>query len=132
MKTNSTVTAGKSGIVDNSNVLARQAESKRRTATEWLVLIRDWEQSGDTQQSFCERRKINYNTFKYWRHRLRGQTKVPEAQHGKFSSCRIKRSCSSHLGSTLRILYPSGMQILLNLNDSSQLMKAILQSVGEL
>lgn len=37
----------------------------------WAKYIAGWESSGLTQQRYCERKAISYDTFKKWRLRLR-------------------------------------------------------------
>jgi hypothetical protein len=51
---------------------------------DWRGIIREWSRSDLSQRRFCERRKIIYPTFCYWRRRIaeidgcRGAPKKPE------------------------------------------------------
>lgn len=36
-----------------------------------LMVIRRWEESGKPVHQFCKDEKINYNTFHYWRKRIK-------------------------------------------------------------
>ncbi len=46
----------------------------RRAKRDWPALIREYQRSGETQRSFCERRKLSVHTLQY---HLRGSK--PEA-----------------------------------------------------
>jgi hypothetical protein len=47
---------------------------KRRTKSEWLSLIADFEISSQSQATFCEERAINPNYFSLRRSQLRAET----------------------------------------------------------
>ena len=46
----------------------KRAERSRQ----WGQYISGWKASGQTQSAYCEREGISYDTFKRWRHLLRG------------------------------------------------------------
>ncbi len=39
----------------------------------WKQIIEDWQKSDLAQQRYCEIKKINYNTFTYWRGNLKNE-----------------------------------------------------------
>ena len=48
-----------------------QPRTRKMKQTLWDKIIKDWQSSGSTQQAYCRSKKINYNTFTYWRGRLK-------------------------------------------------------------
>lgn len=41
-----------------------------RSALEWQALSNEWEQSGLSQEKFCQQKQIEYTTFTGWRSKL--------------------------------------------------------------
>jgi hypothetical protein len=52
-----------------------QPRTRKMKETLWDKIIKDWESSGSRQQAYCRSKKINYNTFTYWRGRLKNTSK---------------------------------------------------------
>ena len=47
-----------------------EAKMKRRSRAEWQALIEKQEQSGVTQEAFCEQQGVNVGTFRWWKKQL--------------------------------------------------------------
>jgi transposase-like protein len=47
---------------------------KRRVATEWRRLIRNWEESGVNQADYCKRQGVALSTFQHWRKKLQNSS----------------------------------------------------------
>lgn len=45
----------------------------------WQSIISDWEQSNESQKTYCERLDISLNTFTYARSKLSQNNKIPPA-----------------------------------------------------
>jgi transposase-like protein len=66
--------------------------------TEMLSLIEQWQESGKSQQLFCQENNLTYTTFYYWLRRYR---------HGLDESSFLPIEISS--GSHIEIRYPGGV-----------------------
>jgi transposase-like protein len=66
--------------------------------TDMLSLIEKWQDSGNTQQAFCQEHDITFSTFYYWLKRYR---------HGIEESSFLPVEISS--GSNIEIRYPDGI-----------------------
>lgn len=49
---------------------------KNKKRSEWERRIKEWEQSGETQASYCRKHSLSHATFKYWRDRVRDAESV--------------------------------------------------------
>ena len=90
--------------------LSGQFQSKL-SKSEWIQLCLEWERSGERQKSFCGKRKIHYNTFVYWRMRLKKETRSGSSVG--FSAVSIKSAPASsfriHLLNGISVSIPSTM-----------------------
>ncbi len=41
----------------------------------WLTLVKEWEDSGQTQAEFCRQKDVKKVTFGYWRNKFIGRFK---------------------------------------------------------
>ena len=76
--------------------MIKQDRGKRQG--EMLSLIEQWQQSGKTQQVFCQENNLTYTTFYYWLKRYR---------RGVDESSFLPVEVSS--GSYIEIRYPGGI-----------------------
>jgi len=53
-----------------------QTKASRLSTNEWRSLIKEWEQSNQTQKVFCKERELNLNNFTYHRGQLKKQSKT--------------------------------------------------------
>ncbi|MDX2249191.1 MAG: transposase [Bacteroidia bacterium] len=53
-------------------------KTNKKTRSEWLALVENWKQSGQSQRAYCESHGVNAATFSYWRGQyLRDGSKTP-------------------------------------------------------
>ena len=52
------------------------AEATVHLSKYWQEQITAWEQSGQSQKSFCEQRELNYHRFGYWRRKFLEQSQA--------------------------------------------------------
>ena len=52
------------------------AEATGHLSEYWQEQISAWEQSGQSQKSFCEQRELNYHRFGYWRRKFLEQSQA--------------------------------------------------------
>lgn len=53
----------------NKSTIQRQPNQMKENL--WKKIIMDWQTSELTQQNYCHTKKVNFNTFTYWRGRLK-------------------------------------------------------------
>ena len=49
-------------------------EQSEQLSRYWQEQITAWEQSGQSQKTFCEQHELNYHRFGYWRRKFLGQS----------------------------------------------------------
>ena len=99
---------------------------KRMTEERWLELFKEWQASGESQESFCKRKGMNYHTFVYWRTKHNSKQKNQESP--LFAKARIAGSVSS--SATIRIILTSGVQIVIPANYDKAMLSDLLHMVG--
>jgi hypothetical protein len=57
------------------------AEESKRLTQYWQEQISVWEQSGQTQKSFCEQHDLVYHRFGYWRRKFQEKAKPVDWVH---------------------------------------------------
>ncbi len=93
------------------------ATSRRRSASQWSELISEYRESGETEQQFCQRRGINFHSFRKWKYRqspAKGTGKVSTPRSSFVEVRPMPRSAQPlriQLGGELSIECPSGMGI---------------------
>ncbi len=58
---------------------ATPPRTRRRSPEEWAQLMIAYEESGLSQQRFCQKHGLGYSTFGKWKKRLSNPTHFPEA-----------------------------------------------------
>lgn len=81
-----------------------------------LSLIEQWQESGKTQQAFCQQNNLTYTTFYYWLKRYR---------RGVDESSFLPIEVSS--GSYIEIRYPGGIILQLPAATSLSAVKQLLR-----
>lgn len=54
-------------------------ENSKKTRVEWLALVGEWEESGESQRAFCEAHGLKMATFGYWRGQHLREVSSPDA-----------------------------------------------------
>lgn len=90
----------------------------------WQEQITAWENSGQSQTTFCEQHELNYHRFGYWRRKFLGQSKPGLKSTSGFVPVRpVPGRTSSGLSLTL----PSGVLIQGIEADNLALVRQLLQ-----
>jgi predicted acetyltransferase len=82
---------------------------------EMLSLIEQWQESGKTQQTFCQEHDLTYTTFYYWLRRYRR-----ELDESSFLPVEISS------GSYIEIRYPGGIILQLPAITRLSILKQLL------
>ncbi len=86
-------------------------------------LIEQWQQSGLTQNTFCQQQSIKYHVFHYWYKRYREQHSGDQSNVGSFVKLQIAKPTSA---GSVEICYPDGMRIIFHEPVSSNYLKALV------
>ena len=93
-----------------------------RPAQEMISVIREWEQSGQSQKSFCQFRNIAHSKFYYWLRKVqKGQSLENQTD---FVAIRIRHNKSA---GNLDIQYPNGVIVKLHAPIDLVMVKSLLQ-----
>lgn len=86
-------------------------------------LIEQWQQSGLTQNVFCQQQSIKYHVFHYWYKRYREQHADPQNNVASFVKLRIAKPASS---GSVEIYFPGGVHMIFHEPVSSNYLKALV------
>ena len=86
-------------------------------------LIEQWQQSGLTQNTFCEQQSIRYHVFHYWYKRYREQHAASQNNGSSFVKLEIAKAASS---GSVEIYYPGGIRIIFHEPVSSSYLKTLV------
>jgi hypothetical protein len=99
------------------------------TELSWSELNAEWENSKESQASFCKRKNINLNTFTYWRSKCTLKENKETKQLENFIPVKIKPENVSII-SPIIIENTSGIKILIPAHLSENQLAEILKLVG--
>ena len=74
----------------------------------WREQITEWEQSGQSQKSFCEEHDLSYHRFGYWRRKYLERDSVNVQQGNGFVP--VRHSVDG-VSAGLTLMLPNGMRI---------------------
>ena len=100
--------------MENANIQKRSLDM--------ISIIREWEQSGQSQKVFCQARNIPHSKFYYWLRKLR-DNQLSDGQTD-FIAVRIRQNKSV---GDLDIQYPNGVIIKLHSPVDLVMVKTLLQ-----
>ncbi|HTK20280.1 MAG TPA: hypothetical protein VL442_12220 [Mucilaginibacter sp.] len=86
-------------------------------------LIEQWQQSGVTQNAFCQQQSIRYHVFHYWYKRYRGQHGGPQSNAASFVKLQVAKPVFS---GSVEIYYPGGIRLVFHEPVSSNYLKALI------
>ncbi len=95
------------------------------TRADWIKLCAEWERSGEKQQLFCKSRKINYQTFGYWRMKFKKEKNSREPN--LFTAVNLTKSTVSN---TFKMHLPNGISFTLPATMDKGSLKAIFELLG--
>ena len=87
-----------------------------------MGIIQEWEQSGQSQKSFCLARNIAHSKFYYWLRKVRGQQS--SNSHTDFIAVHIRQN---KIAGDLDIQYPNGVIMKLHAPIDLGMVRALLQ-----
>lgn len=90
---------------------------------DYLLLISEWESSGENQSSFCKSRGLAFHTFQYY---LRKYRKGKEAikKPGSFVPLHVNQKMDA--SSRIEVIYPSGERICFHGKVDASYLRALL------
>ncbi|MDQ2752194.1 MAG: hypothetical protein M3R72_04135 [Bacteroidota bacterium] len=86
-------------------------------------LIEQWQQSGLTQNTFCEQQSMRYHVFHYWYRRYRRVHDEPKDANATFVKLQIAKPVMS---GSVEINYPGGIRLTFHEPVSSSYLKALI------
>ena len=98
-------------------------ESKQiLTRADWIKICAEWSRSDEPQKIFCERIKVNYATFVYWRMKFKKEKNGSERT--SFSTVNVRPATTS----AFKVNLPNGI----NISFPSVIDKVMLKTLFEL
>lgn len=94
----------------------------QKNSHDMVSIIREWEQSGQSQKVFCQARNIAHSKFYYWLRKLRNQ-QAPDNQ-ADFIAVHIRQNKNAV---DLDIQYPNGVILKLHSPVDLVMLKTLLQ-----
>ena len=83
-------------------------EESKHLSQYWQEQISAWEQSGQTQKSFCAQHDLNYHRFGYWRRKYLERDSVNVQQGNGFVP--VRHSVDG-VSAGLTLMLPNGIRI---------------------
>jgi len=117
----------------NHAVKAEDSSPKRIKQDALPRLVEAWKSSGLTQKDFCKINNLSYSSFKNWRQKLHFVN--PPLKKGKAGFSQISLTPVSAVPqeakhnvkqATLKIVYPSGIQVFLDAQNQERLVKSLI------
>lgn len=82
------------------------------TDTEWLERIQSWQQSGLSQNAWCQQNDISASKFGYWKRKLETISAAKPAQHSAFVPViPDQQSAEPSANSQLTVAFPNGVTV---------------------
>ncbi len=85
-------------------------EESKHLSQYWQEQISAWEQSGQTQKSFCEAHDLNYHRFGYWRRKFQAAAKPVDLVHRSNGFVSVQ-PVSDRATIGLMLILPNGIRI---------------------
>ena len=104
-------------------------QSKPQGQGFWKEHFESWKVSGLTQQAYCSREGISYQSFVYQQSRANSKLKKAPIS---FIEAKIKPEVSSKDSSGLQVILPNGVRIGFDGEITSALLQAVFNSAGSI
>lgn len=101
-------------------------EKNSDKASYWSSIIDEWQSSGQSQQIFCQNKRISFAQFGYWRTRLR---KIKSSKKSGLVPVKVTAQ-SGAPGAAIQIRLPTGLQLSIADGCSEQTIKYVLNLMG--
>ena len=100
-------------------------EHSEQLSRYWLERIAAWEQSGQSQKSFCHQHELNYHRFGYWRRKFIEQNRTEQLGNGFVPVQPLPDKAASGLSLTL----PTGILIQGIEHDNLAVVRQLLEQL---
>ncbi len=90
---------------------------------DYLLLVAEWESSGENQTSFCKSRGLAFHTFQYYLRKYR-KGKEPIKKVGSFVPLHVDQKIDAPL--SIQVIYPSGERICFHGKVDASYLRALL------
>lgn len=94
------------------------------TKERWQVLFEAWKSSGLSQEKFCQKERINYHTFVYWRTKQNASKK--KSSGPSFAEAKLTNPHTT----ASRISLASGVQLIIPATTQKEDVLSVLKAVG--
>lgn len=120
-------------LISEGQTMVEMEESTSNISKFYLEHIEKWQQSGLTQEKYCESANIPYSAFVYWRSKLRKGKKRQRLAKSKFVSLKPVKNLLTPKTSPRQIslTLSNGMQLTFPLSISSSLVIDCIKTIEE-
>ena len=100
-------------VIDNTSTTNTSKPKRRRTRENWQALFKEWENSSQTQQAFCQERGLCYRQFNQWKSRFKQEGLIEQKDNtaAQFVSIHLKAPASVVSTSGVQVYLPNGIRI---------------------
>ena len=95
----------------------------------WESHLKEWSQTGLTQNAYCRNNNLRPNQFTYWKNKFKKQN-LP-VEFVQVTSHQFEKAISCHSQNTLRLNIKSGFQVEIPDGFSQATLEQVLQVVGQ-
>lgn len=104
-------------------------QSKMQGQGFWKKHSESWKESGLTQQAYCSREEISYQSFVYQHNRANSKLKKAPIN---FIEAKIKSVAAPKVTSGLHMILPNGIRIGFDGEITAALLQTVLNSAGSI
>ena len=104
-------------------------EAKEQRLQFWENHLKDWSQTGLTQNAYCRNNNLRPNQFTYWKNKFKEQN-LP-IEFIQVTSHHFKKDIIDHSQNILRLNIKSGFQVEIPDGFSLTTLEQVLQVVGQ-
>ena len=100
-------------IADDTINTTPQKTKRRRTREDWQALVKDWENSNQTQLAFCQDRGLCYRQFNQWKSRFKQEGLIEQENNAaaQFVPVHLKSAASNASDVGVKVVLPNGIRI---------------------
>ena len=106
---------------------SKRANEKRSQF--WKNHLKEWSQTGLTQNAYCRNNNLRPNQFTYWKNKFKNQN-LP-IEFVQITSHHLEKAISCHSPNILRLNINSGFQVEIPDGFSQATLGQVLQVVGQ-
>ena len=100
---------------------------KQENRINMFQLIEEWEQSGESQTSFCKNKNVSFHTFYYWLRRYKDQPQGTTTSKAFIPvTIPVNKKTSNN---EIEIHYPNGVRIVLPKNSDLSMVRTFINMV---